>query len=94
MTGKKKPQPSDRQAVLAFTQAYIESKSRTVRLSDILDLMKSYGIEGELYDVDVWARLAIALAIDAKKIKQPYAIPPKLGRRRSLNTASREAHEK
>ena len=80
---------------LAYTAHLIEVKSNAVTLADIGELFESYGIEGDVSklfgDVDAWRRLAIRLAIDAKKIRRPYAFRTKRGRRRSLDQAAREA---
>jgi hypothetical protein len=85
----------DTQAALRFTAGYIEAKSRAVTLADIGELFEAQGIEGDVFeligDLDAWRRLAISLAIDAKKLKQPYAMPPKRGRRKDINRAARDA---
>lgn len=80
----------------AYSAHLIEVKSNAVTLADIGDLFESYGIVGDVFelfgDVDAWRRLAIRLAIDTKKIRRPYAIQKKLGRRRSLDQVEREAY--
>ena len=82
-------------STLQLSAHLLAVKSNAVTLKDIGTLFAANGIEGDVFDlfddVDAWRRLALRLAIDARRIKRPYAIPTKRGRRRERATVEREA---